>query len=175
MNTRAVILKMTALAQPLRQRFDALPANDKRALLIMIVTVLAAVAYLLFSTTHTYQQKSIAFYKDAREDMYWMNINKAEIKKLVTPQAGASSATPSDGSLIAAATGAAKPFNVSFKRFQPEGDTGLRLWIEAAEFDRLLQWIDAMNKQGIVLEQLDVDRLEKQVGLVDARILLKRE
>ncbi len=90
-------------------------------------------------------------------------------------QISAVTSAASDDSLIAVATSTAKTLGISFKRFQPEGDTGLRLWIEAAEFDRLLQWVDVLTKQGIILEQLDVDKLEKQVGMVDARVLIRRE
>lgn len=171
----ALLRPLFQLLQPLRQRFDTLPANDKRALVIMCVTILVACTYLLLSGTYSYQQKSLAYYKDAIEDLRWINLNKEQLQKLAGSQSTPATAAGSTDSLIAVASGAAKPFGITFKRFQPEGDTSLRLWIEAAEFDKLLKWIDVLNKQGIVLDQLDVDRLEKQVGMVDARVLLRRD
>ena len=167
--------KFLMLLQPIQQRLKELPANDKRALLIMSVTIAVALAYFLVSGTHSYQQKSISFYKAALEDTRWIDVNKDHIKTLTTSPSAVSNTTGSDESLIAVATASAKSLGISFKRVQPEGDIGLRLWIEATPFDAVMKWIDALASQGIVLEQLDVDRLEKQVGMVDARILIKRD
>jgi general secretion pathway protein M len=167
--------KLLVLLQPVQQRLKELPANDKRALLIMSVTIAVALAYFLVSGTYSYQQKSISFYKSALEDARWINVNKDQIKTLTTSQSVTSNTAGLDESLIAVATATAKSLGISFKRVQPEGDTGLRLWIEATPFDGVMKWIDALAKQGIVLEQLDVDRLEKQIGMVDARILIKRD
>lgn len=158
----------------LRQRFYALPPNDRRALLIMVAAITVTLLYFSLSSSHDYQQSSLLRYKDARESSRWINLNLAQIRSMAgaASKPGVSPAGGSDASLINRATTTAKPFGIVFKRFQPEGDTGLRLWIEAAEFDQLIRWTGALEQQQIVLDQLDIDKLDKQPGLVDARVLI---
>jgi general secretion pathway protein M len=171
-----ILNRLSVYIRPWRERFHAMPANDRRALLLMVTVVVASLAYLALSSSRAYQQRALSYYQDAREDYRWIMVNLDTLKKVATSESQpTASAASTDNSLIGIATGAAKPFNVTFKRYQPEGDTGLRLWVEAAEFDQVLRWIDALSSQGVTLEQFDVDKLEKQVGLVDARVLLRRD
>lgn len=171
-----MMVRMEKLIHTLRQRFDALPSNDRRALLVMFSAIGLLLVYLSFSSSRQYQQAAIARYKTMKENLAWISVNTDALKQVA---AGGKTAAPAatqagDASLINIATTTAKPFGITFKRFQPEGDTGLRLWIEAAEFDKMLRWILVLKQQDINLDQLDVDRLEKQQGMVDARILVSR-
>lgn len=160
----------------LRQRFDALPPNDRRALLMMCAAIVLALLYFSLSASRDYQQSALLHYQDAREDQRWITLNLAQLRNLTGTAGHAGAAAPAggdaDASLINRATTTARPFGIVFKRFQPEGDTGLRLWIEAAEFDQLIRWTGALEQQHIVLDQLDVDKLDKQPGMVDARVLI---
>lgn len=159
----------------LRQRFTALPPNDRRALLIMFAAIAVTVLYFSITLSRSYQQSAIARYKDTLEDLRWIVLNLDHIGTVAGAAAKTASVAvdgASDASLINRATTSAKPFGIAFKRFQPEGDTGLRLWIEGAEFDQLMRWVATLEQQQIALGQLDIDKLEKQPGLVDARVLL---
>lgn len=158
----------------LRQRFEVLPSNDKRALLIMGATLAVTVLYFSLSWTRDYQQAAIVHYQDMSEDSRWIELNLPQIRMLANAasQPGNVAGTAADASLINRATTSGKPFGIVFKRFQPEGETGLRLWIDGAEFDQLIRWVAALEQQGILLDQLDIDKQSKQVGIVDARVLL---
>lgn len=158
----------------LRQKFQALPANDKRALLIMFGAIALTVLYFSLTSSRQYQKVSIQRFQDQYDNVRWIQLNLDTLSKLgnAPVQSTANAAAGNDNSLINQATTLAKPFGIVFKRFQPEGETGLRLWIEAAEFDQLLRWIAALDSQHIIIDQLDVDKLDKQVGMVDARVLL---
>lgn len=162
------------LLAPWRARYAQLAPNDKRAVWLMTGAITLTIVYFLVSGTYGYQQRAIADYKKAREDYRWMVLNKSQLQS-VAQAAKPVAVNVNDTSLIAVATESAKTFKLTFKRYQPEGETGLRLWIEAGEFDQVLRWLDVVQSQGVVLEQFDVDKLEKQVGMVDARILLRRE
>jgi general secretion pathway protein M len=165
--------KLTPFLLALHQRFEALPPNDKRALLIMLATIALTVLYFSLSISRDYQQLASARYQTASEDSRWITINLPQIRNIANAAAQpGSGANATDASLINRATTSAKPFGIIFKRFQPEEETGLRLWIEGAEFDQLMRWAAALDQQGIRLDQLDIDKQEKQVGIVDARLLL---
>jgi general secretion pathway protein M len=157
----------------LRQRFEVLPSNDKRALLIMGAALAMTVLYFSLSWTRDYQQAAIVHYQDMSEDSRWIALNLPQIRMLANTaaQPGIIAGTE-DASLINRVTTSGKPFGIVFKRFQPEGETGLRLWIDGAEFDQLIRWVAALEQKGILLDQLDIDKQSKQAGIVDARVLL---
>lgn len=165
---------LTTFLAGMRQRFDALPPNDRRALLLMFAVIGLTVVYFSLAASRAYQQRAVADYKVMREDFRWFAVNLPQVRQRLQVVAAkpAGPAGTADASLINRATTSAKPFGIVFKRFQPEGETGLRLWIEAAEFDQLMRWLAALEKQQIQLDQLDVDKLDKQVGMVDARVLV---
>lgn len=169
-------MALQTLLMNLRQRFEALPANDRRALIVMVAAVFLTLVYLTLSSSRNYQQNAVSAYRDASENSRWITLNVPQIRSVlnenVQPDSGATG-TPSDASLINRATTSAKPFGIVFKRFQPEGETGLRLWIEEGDFDQLMRWTAALERQQIQLDQLEVDKAgEDKPGVVEARVLL---
>lgn len=163
---------MQAMLLNLRQRYEALPSNDKRALLIMAGAIVLTVLYFSLSGTRDYQQSAIARYQHSSEDSRWITLNLPQIRNLANAAKQPDNAGTSDASLINRATTSGKPFGIVFKRFQPEGETGLRLWIEGAEFDQLIRWVAALEQQHIQLDQLDINKQAKLAGVVDARVLV---
>lgn len=165
--------ELMALVESARQRMDAMPSNDRRALLIMFVAIGLTIIYLSLSMTHDYQKSAIAHYNSSLQDSRWMSINKSSIHELVAAKKKAAEAGDSAGSsLINQATTSAKPFGIAFKRFQPQDENGLRLWIEGAEFDQLMRWLSALDRQHIHVDQIEISRQEKLSGIADARVLI---
>lgn len=158
-----------------RQRYSALPDNDKRALLIMVAAMVLALVYWSLASSHKSQQQAQQFYQKSVQDYLWLVTNDPYIRSLQSQQSAVEMIDGGDsGSLINIATTAAKPFGMDIKRFQPEGEDGLRMWLDGAEFDQLIRWLAMMEQQGLVVEQVDVDRLKGQSGRVDVRVMLLR-
>ncbi|MDP1696231.1 MAG: type II secretion system protein GspM [Xanthomonadaceae bacterium] len=53
---------------------------------------------------------------------------------------------------------------------EPQGANRVRATLSAADFDALARWLQQVSAQGVVLEQLSVQRAN--AGRVDARVLL---
>lgn len=157
-----------------KQKFDQMPANDQRALLVMLAAIVLAVVYLSLSLSNTYQKSAVSRYEHALQDSRWLDANQAKLLELASAKKKLSEkSSDSEGSsLINQATVSAKPFGITFKRFQPQEENGLRLWIEGAEFDMLMRWLAALDQQNIKLNQLEISKQEKQPGLAEARVLV---
>lgn len=155
------------------QRLAAMPDNDKRALVIMVVAVILALAYWSLTSSYKSQQQAKQFYEKSVMDFKWLQANEAHVRSRQAQPVPVQAAAD-DSSIINRITTSAQPFGMDIKRFQPEGDTGLRLWLEQAEFDQLMRWLAALEKQQLVIEQLDVDRVKDRAGLVDVRLLLNQ-
>lgn len=165
---------LEAWTAPLKQKFDQMPANDQRALLIMFIAICLAVVYLSLSLSNNYQTSAVKRYESAQQDSRWIDANQAKLLELAAARKKLlEKASDQEGSsLINQATVSAKPFGIAFKRFQPQDENGLRLWIEGAEFDMLMRWLAALDQQNIKLNQLEIVKQEKQSGLAEARVLI---
>ena len=159
---------------PLRQKFDQMPANDQRALLIMLAAIFLAVIYLSLLLSGGYQQAAVKRYAYAQQDSRWVDANQAKLLELAAARKKLleKGSDEEGSSLINQATVSAKPFGIAFKRFQPQDENGLRLWIEGAEFDMLMRWLAVLDEQNIKLNQLEIVKQEKQSGLAEARVLI---
>lgn len=159
---------------PLRQKFDQMPASDQRALLIMLAAIFLAVIYLSLSLSSGYQQAAVKRYAYTQQDSRWVDANQAKLLELAAARKKLleKGSDEEGSSLINQATVSAKPFGITFKRFQPQDENGLRLWIEGAEFDMLMRWLAVLDEQNIKLNQLEIVKQEKQSGLAEARVLI---
>ncbi|WP_298440613.1 type II secretion system protein M [uncultured Ferrimonas sp.] len=73
------------------------------------------------------------------------------------------------GSLSQLASRSAKANRLVIERMQPQGDK-LQLWLEDAEFDRLMGWLAELNGQGVQINALDLSATDES-GLVQIRRL----
>ena len=61
----------------------------------------------------------------------------------------------------------------SIRKIQPEGDQGVRIWMDNAGFDDILMWLERLKKQSSI-EVVDFS-VERQIetGQVNLRLLLE--
>lgn len=79
-------------------------------------------------------------------------------------------------SLLSAVDQASKSgtLNKPLSRIQPEGDTEVKIWIEAVSFDALVRWIDQLHQHdGIVVRAAQIEK-DATSGLVSAQLSLVR-
>ena len=89
---------------------------------------------------------------------------------------GASRRSVSDSSSMLAIierTANQKQLKSSLQKIQPEGQGGVRIWLEDIAFDDLVSWLDLLDsKHGITVSDISLER-DAKAGLVDGRILLQ--
>lgn len=62
----------------------------------------------------------------------------------------------------------------ALQRVQPEGQQTVRVWLDNAQFDELVRWIGALEREHrIMVSVLTVERTQES-GLVNARLTLER-
>lgn len=61
----------------------------------------------------------------------------------------------------------------NIRKIQPEGEQGVRIWMDNAGFDDILMWLERLQKQhGIEVTDISVERQPEQ-GRVNLRLLLE--
>jgi len=104
----------------------------------------------------------------------WMRGAAQEVKQL-RGRSGQQAKPASGGSLLSLVDRTAKSggLGTELKRVQPEGDTKVRVWLEAASFDALVRWLTALEtRHGVHVESSVFQALDTP-GRVDARLVFE--
>ena len=112
--------------------------------------------------------------EDRRATLQWMEESALKVKQLrgANPAAGKgmegrSLLSVTDDAARAAGLGAA------LKRVEPDGSTGVRVWLEDASFDSVVGWLGVMaSRYGVDVDSASMERAEKR-GRVNARLSLQ--
>ena len=161
----------TSKITEIKQRLDAMPAKDRRALLLLTLFVAAVILiYAIMLPAHRYANDAAELHQQRAEILAWMQANESAARKLQAQPAKRSN--PSGQSLLSLATQHAQSNHLSFKRFEPFGEGGLRVWLDNASFNSLLQWLTTLQqKNGVLVKQVSIDRASKS-GRVSAKLEL---
>ncbi len=155
------------------KKFSNFSEKDQRALILLGVFFTALLLYWALILSFEYQRKNMASWRENKLLQvslisHGKKIGQLEAKKQARPKEGA------EQTLLTVVSASAKEKQLSFKRFQPEGDTHLQLWLEDVSFDVLLTWLAQIeSKNSIQIEQIAVERTKRE-GFVTARITLFR-
>ncbi|MCP5325686.1 MAG: type II secretion system protein M [Oceanospirillaceae bacterium] len=76
-------------------------------------------------------------------------------------------------SILAIVNSSARNQNIDLKRFEPEGENGLRIWLDDVRFNAAISWLSLLqNQYGIRASQISMDKSAS--GAVNVRALLVR-
>ena len=161
----------TSKITEIRQRINAMPAKDRKALLLLTLFLAVIIlVYAILLPAHRYANEAAELHQQRTEIFAWMQGNETAARKLPTQSTKKPSA--SGESLLSLATGTAQNNDLNFKRFEPFGENGLRLWLEDAPFNNLLKWLTQLQQQkGVLVKQVSIDRATEN-GRVNAKFEL---
>lgn len=145
---------------PLQQRWSLLQEREQRALGILIVALLAFALWGLWLASHRAAQKAELQFASSRALLHELQ------------QATPAAAAMGGGSVLRAASDAAAAGGLALGRIEPQGDGGVRVWLEKADFNAVARWLAALSAQGIRLEQAQVEKQAE--GGVSAQFTLVR-
>jgi general secretion pathway protein M len=61
----------------------------------------------------------------------------------------------------------------SLNKIQPDGNDGVRLWLDSANFDQMMQWLHQLEQQhGVYVTDISIEHAENP-GRINSRILLR--
>lgn len=155
--------------------WQGLAANERRMLNIGAVVVALLLGWAL--VWHPLVAKRAQLQQDVdnqRRDLAYVRMGAAEIRN--QQAAGTRSRADRQGkSLLALADATARGGGLegALKRVEPVGAHSVRVTFDAASFDALVGWIEALSRNyGVEASDLSADRAEG-IGLVNARVTLQ--
>ncbi|MBK1734189.1 hypothetical protein CKO15_02600 [Halorhodospira abdelmalekii] len=111
---------------------------------------------------------------EQRRDLAWMR-GAAEVVAAAERSGGAGEPVTDDRSLLGLVDRSARAAGLEERvtRVQPEGGGRVRVWLERAPFNDLVQWLDGLEAAaGVSVSALTVERTREE-GLVNARLTLE--
>ena len=152
--------------------WQALPSQER--LLLTLLAILLGALLIVFAAmvpAQRYADRASEYHRSQVELLTWVEANAAQVTSLPMVGEGYQNKISED-SLLTLASNGAKKYQITFKRFEPNGDKELRIWLEKISFNQLLLWLgDLKQKQGVRVVQANLDRRDVP-GTVNARVVL---
>lgn len=155
-----------------------LESLEPRERLLLAIGAAAVVLFLVFvlvllplRANYHKLQTSVA---EQRDTVQWMQQSARQVRQLQA-SGGAASQNLGGRSLLAVtdSTARAGGLGAALKRIEPEGGTGVRVWLDGAPFDELVKWLGTLNtSHGVDVANATMERSES-AGRVDARLTLQ--
>ncbi|GMG88234.1 type II secretion system protein M [Biformimicrobium ophioploci] len=163
---------MKDFRQQMLNKWHAISDSDRRALMLLSLFLGGIIAvYGVLLPARGFFLSAHESLDDQKALISFMRSNEAVLKKAAS--ASGSANPTADGTMLQRVTQAAKLHNLTIKRFEPEGDNRIRLWVEEARYDALNHWLDGLLKEGFNVQSMNLDALPKE-GMVSARLTLDR-
>lgn len=103
-----------------------------------------------------------------QELLTWVD---ASIVKIKSSSSGAVANSRNLSQIVNATRGR---YNIAISKMQPN-DNSLRLTIDSVPFNQLIEWLDELvNKQGVLIENLDLSRDDKSGYVRVSRLVLEK-
>lgn len=148
---------------PLRRRWQQFEPREQRALQLLGVAVLLTVlVFGLWLPSHRAAARVQQSYESNRQLLLWMQDNAAQVRR--APAAG--------GSVLGTANALAGSSGLVLTRVEPQGEDGVRVWIERADFNAVAGWLGQLVAQGVRIDEAQVER--RPEGGVSGRFTLTR-
>ena len=150
--------------------FSRLSATDKRAVVVLVVFLFATLLYFATAWSFNYRKMQIASLENNRSLLALLSASEQKINA----SKGKNKFQNLDQPLLTLVSSTAKENQIVFKRFQPDGEHMLKLWMENINFNSLLFWLHAIEKKnGVSVQEISVEQAKTE-GFVDVRLTLKR-
>ncbi|MDX1755550.1 MAG: type II secretion system protein M [Marinobacter sp.] len=157
-------------------QYDHLPKRDQQALLVLLIAVALAVVYFgIWRPAAGFHERAVSARENSAELLAWMQENRAAIQQLSASDGDRGGASQLSGSraLMSTVTRTAGQSGLSLNRFEPSGDSAIRVWLEDVPFKNVASWLEGLHQEyGVVVDQASFDRGDAP-GVVSVRLTLE--
>ena len=160
----------------MKEQWQQLSLREKRLVVITAVVVIITLVYfMIWEPLQNGIQTSQVRVNAQTNTLRLIREQAAEAKQLRMTKSRAAASAKGGGSLLVIIERTAQQKNLksSLQKVQPEGQDGVRVWVENASFDQLIDWLALLeNKNTIYVSEIIIER-QKEPGRINSRILLR--
>lgn len=154
---------------PVGQWYLGLSPRDRLAVNLLAAFIAMLLLWaLVWIPVHEYADQSVQRYRGETSALAWMRANAGRIDSDAAPDE-----TQPAGSILSIASASARRLGITLNRFQPEGERGISVSLEAVPFNAAMQWIDVLEREhAIHVAQITIERGDAS-GTANMRLLLR--
>lgn len=158
----------------LKQIFSSMTTRERQMVLSAFVVIVLFVIYQSW-TSFTNHIEKLQHRVDNQQQIFdWMQQAAREVKLLRGTESVGE--TPKGKQLLLGLidrTAKQNKLASSLQKVQPEGQQGVRVWMEKAAFNNVVTWLDTLQyKHGLVVTDVSLDG-QDVTGVVNVRALLE--
>ena len=143
--------------QALLERYRALTEREQIIILVAAVIVVIGLFYsLVWNPLNSNISQREQQIERQQTLLTWVKQSSQRAIQLRRSNGGQSAFT---GSLPQAVNQTTSRHNIAISRMQPQGEE-LQVWVDQAAFNNVLDWLNALERMGIVILQVDVTEAE---------------
>lgn len=163
---------MTSLIRQWRQRLATLGVRDRQVLALLAVFLTVAMVYFgLWQPVARNYSNGKALLSENRALAAWLRDNEAPLRRAGQRAANVATDGGTDQSLVAMVSASASGNQIAIARLEPN-DSGVRVWIDATDFSRLIHWLNTLSTEhGVAVHEAVIERLAADRG-ISARLQL---
>ena len=137
----------------LQEKFKALTEREQLLVLISAVVVVIFLFYfVVWQPLQTGIAKQTSTLEKQTEMLDWVQSQAVKATQLRSLSGKKSSFK---GSLPQAVNATSARHQIAISRMQPQSEE-LQVWVDEAEFNKVLAWLQSLEKMGILIKQVDI-------------------
>jgi len=158
----------------LKQIFSSMTARERQMVLSAFVVIVLFVIYQSWTSFTNHIEKLHHRVDNQQQIFDWMQQAAREVKLLRGTESVGE--TPKGKQLLLGLidrTAKQNKLASNLQKVQPEGQQGVRVWMEKAAFNNVVTWLDTLQfKHGLVVTDVSLDG-QDVTGVVNVRALLE--
>lgn len=159
----------------MKEKWQQLSSRERRLVLIMASVLIVTVFYFgLWQPLQDGIERTRLRVKAQQVQLQDIQRQAAEARQLRANKRGGANVRNSSSLLVVIErTAQRKNFKSYLRKVQPEGSAGVRVWVDNAPFDTLIDWLAQLAiKNKVYVSEISVEK-QKDPGRVNGRILLQ--
>ena len=159
--------------EPYKKRFRALGKKEQMAVIAGFFAVIAVLVYFIFLAPALNAKEEARVQMAGKERILAWMLSNENAMKTASGSDDESMGSLGGKSLLSVVNGSVSHYGISLKRYDPDGDTKLKVWFEKISFDKLIEWLNELKLDyGVVVESISVDS-ESTDGTVTVKLVLE--
>jgi general secretion pathway protein M len=154
----------------IQQWWNTLVQRERVVVALLLVLVIALMIQMLIVTPLYQSRDKLLNSVDKQSELLaWMQERSALAKQL---KGNSTPVSTSNGSLSQRVNSSAKQMKLEINRFQTSGDNSVQVWLDNAEFSKLLLWLEKLEKRyAVQVNNIVINETDK-LGFVSVRTTL---
>ena len=138
-------------------KFKALTEREQILVIVAAAVVVIGLFYFaIWSPLNTSIERQRNLIENQQELLSW--VKQSANRAIQLRQSGGGNRN-FNGSLPQAVNQTTVRHNIAISRMQPQGDE-LQVWVDQAAFNNVIDWLNALERMGVVILQVDVTEAE---------------